>query len=149
MLNDWQPIKYPSAAGTDWSLLRYMEKITFLFESAERNKTLALTNVLPLQARSTNICAYTTFCPNREICLIGRGEERMGWRKTWNVTAGGYTYYWRCNAQKGLLQGQRKLAWLRNANVCSQQHIRQALYPAAFNSSAQMTKTSFITRGSL
>ena len=130
------------------SLLRYMEKIAFLFEPAERNKILSLTNVLLLQVRGSTGIQYTCLyqiCPNWEICLIGRGEERMGWRTTWSVTVGGYTYYWHYSTQKVLLQGQRKLAWLRNADVCSQEHIRQALYPAVFNSPAQMTKTSFIT----
>lgn len=40
MLNDWQPIKYPSVAGTDWFLAQYMEKIAFLFEPAERKNII-------------------------------------------------------------------------------------------------------------
>lgn len=38
------------------SLLRYLEKIAFLFKLAERNKELPLTNVLQLQVKdSTDI----------------------------------------------------------------------------------------------
>lgn len=130
------------------SLPRYLEKIAFLSEPAERNKTLSLTNVLLLQVRGSTGIQYTCLCqicPNWEIYFVGKGKKRMGWRTTWSVTVGGYTYSWHYSPQKALLQGQRKLAWLRNANICSQQHIRQALYPAAFNSPAPMTKTSFIT----
>lgn len=44
-----------------------------------------------------------------------------------------------------LLQGQRKLAGLRNAGVCNQQQIKQDLYPVAFNSVTEMTRNSFVT----
>jgi len=65
-----------------------MEQIAFLFEPAERNKTLSLTNVLLLQARGNTGIQYTCLyqiCPNWEICVIGRREEWRGWRTARSV----------------------------------------------------------------